>query len=134
MCPGKILGFGGKRDDWRIVKGNTDENNILDGETLEKVIEKIKEFSTKDFTKFSALIAVAFSIALWITRSMGYFYLSGRFLVYNIDKSYIDVWSNGFLIEVIRTISLCMVLGGINLFGKMESEYLKYIKIYRLVR
>lgn len=94
--------------------GNTDENNILDGETLEKVIEKIRDFSAKDFTKFSAFVAVIFSISLWITRSMGYFYFLGRFSVYNIDKSYIDVWSNGFWIEVIRTILLCIVLVGIN--------------------
>ena len=56
--------------------GNMNENNILgicDVKMLEEGIEKIKEFSAKDFAKFSAITAVCFSIVLWVSRSMGYF-------------------------------------------------------------
>ncbi len=96
---------------------NTNENNLfdfLDNKLLGKALQKIREFSAKDFAKFSAITAVCFSIALWITRSLGYFYTLGRFSVYHIDKAYIDVWSEGFLIQVIQSASTCIVLLAIN--------------------
>ena len=74
-----------------MIMENTNENKgrfLLDYELLEKGIRKIKDSSVKDFAKFSAITAVCFSIAIWVTRSFGYFYTLGRFSVYHIDKSY----------------------------------------------
>lgn len=95
---------------------NTNENlfELLDEELLGKGLKKIRDFSAKDFAKFSAVTAVCFSITLWITRSLGYFYTLGRFSVYHIDKGYIDVWSEGFLIQVIQSISVCILLFTVN--------------------
>ena len=96
---------------------NTNDNNFflfLDDKLLGKALQKIKEFMEKDFAKFSAITALCFSIAIWITRSWGYFYTLGRFSVYHIDKGYIDVWTEGFLIQVIQSVSTCIFLLGIN--------------------
>lgn len=100
-----------------MIMENTNENKgrfLLDYELLEKGIRKIKDFSVKDFAKFSAITAVCFSIAIWVTRSFGYFYTLGRFSVYHIDKSYIDVLTEGFFLQVIQTASTCIVILAIN--------------------
>lgn len=96
---------------------NSNENNLfifLDKRLLGEALQKIREFSAKDFARFSAITAVCFSIAIWVTRSLGYFYMLGRFSVYHIDKGYIDVWTEGFLIQVIQSVSTCIFLVGIN--------------------
>lgn len=96
---------------------NTNDKNLflfLDDKLLGKILQKIKEFMEKDFAKFSAITALCFSIAIWVIRSLGYFYTLGRFSVYHIDKSYIDVWTEGFLIQVIQTVSTCIFLLVIN--------------------
>lgn len=100
-----------------MIMENTNKNNLfdfLDDKLLGKALQQIKEFSAKDFAKFSTIMAVCFSIALWITRSLGYFYTLGRFSVYHIDKGYIDVWSEGFLIQVIQSASICILLLTVN--------------------
>lgn len=116
---------------------STNENNLfdfVDEDLLEKGIKKIREFSRKDFARFSAIIAVCFSIALWITRSMGYFYMLGRFSVYNIDKSYIDVWSEGFLAQIIQSASTCILLLAVNYKYFQLSIQKDVSKIIRILR
>ena len=92
---------------------NTSENSIfaiVDEEKVLEVLKKIRKCFFNYFVQFSAIMGVLFSIALWITKSLGYFYMLGRFSIYNIDKSYIDVWSEGFLVQVIHSASICIVL------------------------
>lgn len=104
-------------DERSIIMENSNENNLfifLDKRLLGEALQKIREFSAKDFARFSAITAVCFSIAIWVTRSLGYFYMLGRFSVYHIDKGYIDVWTEGFLIQVIQSVSTCIFLIGIN--------------------
>lgn len=93
----------------------------------------IKNFFPKDFAEFSVIIAVCFSISLWIFRAMGYFYMLGRFSVYNIDKSYIDVWTDGFLMQIIQSASICVLLFVINYvyFQLSISKDKKIIKIIK---
>lgn len=101
-----------KNEERMMIVENTKESRLFDYENVKLVIstlQKIKKYASKNFAKFSAITAVGFSIVLWIIRSLGYFYTLGRFSVYHIDKSYIDVWSEGFLAQVIRDMSIVIM-------------------------
>lgn len=91
---------------------NTNENilfDFLDVKLVARTLKKIRKYASKNFAKFSAITAVCFSVLLWIIRSLGYFYMLGRFSVYHIDKSYIDVWSEGFFAQVIQSVSVVIL-------------------------
>lgn len=88
---------------------NTNENKLfdfLDVKLVARTLKKIRKYASKNFAKFSAITAVCFSVVIWIIRSLDYFYTLGRFSVYHIDKSYIDVWSEGFFAQVIQSVSI----------------------------
>ena len=96
---------------------NTNENKLfdfLDVNLVARMLKKIRKYASKNFAKFSAITAVCFSIVLWIIRSLGYFYTLGRFSVYHIDKSYIDVWSEGFFAQVIQSVSVVILFLTVN--------------------
>lgn len=100
-----------------MIMDNANENNFFvffNDKLLGKALRKTRKFFAKDFAKISAIMAVCFSIALWITRSLGYFYMLGRFSVYHIAKDYIDVWSDGFWIQVIQSASTCILFLVVN--------------------
>lgn len=66
------------------------------------IIEYCRESVKKDFAKFSAVLAVIFSMGLWAIKSIWYAYMSGKFFVYKIDRCYINANSENIFLQIIQ--------------------------------
>lgn len=114
--------------------GKTDENKIYDFwgvEDIYKWIEKLYKLSKRNFGKFSAVITAFLTISLWVVRSLGYCFVLGRFSVYGIDSCYIDVMSERFLFELVKSTAICIIILSANwlyyrLSVKEDSSFLKW--------
>ena len=91
---------------------DTKESN-KDMDIIEKEVAKLIKIgikkSKKDFTKFSAMIAVLFSAGVWLLKSIWYVYQSGRMSVYGIDKCYINTDNESVFLQMIQMVSVLTV-------------------------
>lgn len=86
----------------------------------------------KGFNGKIDIILVMFSTALAvIMKYVGYVYIAGRFSVYKIDKSYIDVNSDNVLFGVVKVSMLILLLCFVNLLyyciGNLKKTFNKVI-------
>lgn len=96
------------------VKTQTVERASTIDANIQYFIEKVRKYARKDFTKFSAIVAVMFSVGVWVIKSFWYTYFSGKFSVYKIDKSYIDTNSDNIFLQVMMFASLLIICIVIN--------------------
>lgn len=78
------------------------------------VVEEGKKVAKKDFGKFSAIVAVIFSIVLWGIKSMWYAYMSGKFSVYKIDTCYINADNENVFLQIIQLAAIVIIWFTIN--------------------
>lgn len=69
---------------------------------VQLVVEEGKKIAKEDFGKFSAIVAVIFSIGLWLVKGIWYTYMLGKLSVYKIDKCYIHADNENILLEIMH--------------------------------
>lgn len=78
------------------------------------LIKYCRESLKKDFAKFSAFVAVIFSMGLWAIKSMWYAYMSGKFYVYKIDRCYINASNENVFLQIIQLGAILIILFIVN--------------------
>ena len=76
------------REDEQLTKDSKEEKNneSRDKKIVQQLFDDVKMMASKDFAKFSTILAAFFSIGIWLIKSIWYAYMSGKFAVYRIDK------------------------------------------------
>lgn len=74
------------------------------------ILEYCRESVKKDFAKFSAVVAVIFSMGLWAVKSIWYAYMSGKLYVYKIDRCYINADSENVFLQIIQLGAILIIL------------------------
>lgn len=78
------------------------------------LIKNCRESLRKDFAKFSAIVAVIFSMGLWAIKSIWYAYMSGKFYVYKIDRCYINASNENVFLQLIQLGAILIILFIVN--------------------
>lgn len=74
------------------------------GSSSAEQIKNEKQEKIIDFNKVK--IAIIIPCCLWFIKGMWYAYMSGKFLVYHIDNSYINVNSENILLQIMQLIPI----------------------------
>ena len=106
------------REDEQLTKDSKEEKNneSRDKKIVQQLFDDVKMMASKDFAKFSTILAAFFSIGIWLIKSIWYAYMSGKFAVYRIDKCYIDANNDNVFLQTIQTVSIFTVWFLINYF------------------
>lgn len=78
-------------------------------ENMTWLIEEGKKIAKGDFAKFSTIVAVTFSVGLWVVKSIWYAYMSGKLSVYKIDSCYINANNTNIFLEIIQLATIFIV-------------------------
>lgn len=100
-------------------------------ESFIKYFLKVDKYARKHFNRFSAILLAITTIGIWIIRSFGYSYQSGKLSIYNIDKSYVCI-DNNFFLQVIEFIAVGIfycVINFIYFHVATKNEKCKFFKI-----
>lgn len=95
-----------------MTERKTDTANVNESTVdniIQFVVKESKKIAKEDFTKFGAIAAVIFSIALWGIKSIWYAYLSGKFWVYKVDKCYIHADNENIFLQIIQLASIVVI-------------------------
>lgn len=90
------------------TKEKVKDENIIEKE-MARIIKSGVKRSKKDFAKFSAVVAVLSSAALWLLKSIWYAYQSGRMSVYGIDRCYINADNESVFLQIIQMAAILTV-------------------------
>lgn len=101
------------------------------------IVNKVKKIAKKDFAQFSAIVAVLFSVGLWVIKSLWYAYMSGKLSVYKIDRCYINADNENVFLQIIQLVAIFIVWVFINYVyykisvaeDKSKKQWKKKIKI-----
>lgn len=96
----------------KVEKGkieSTIETTSEVNDVVKTAMTEGKKIAKKDFKKFSTIVAVAFSIGLWVVKSIWYAYMSGKFSVYKIDRCYINADNENIFLQTIQLAALFIV-------------------------
>lgn len=103
------LNIGGKIELEKETNSKDKRETKPIAENITSLIEEGKKLAKGDFAKFSTIVAVFFSVDLWVVKSIWYTYMSGKFSVYKIDRCYINANNTNVFLEIIQLVTIFIV-------------------------
>lgn len=92
---------------------------------VEELIAEVYKLNERDWKVFGTIVSVILTIMMWGIKGMGYYYTLGIFSVYGIDRCYIDVSGEGFIMQVIQIVVnliFLLIANGIYFFLSVKED------------